>query len=76
MAGPAQGLPAAPAPSGLATHAANVLRLVVKELRSIRADPVMLFLVVYAFSFAVQSVASGASTDGSARPAWPPRAVP
>ncbi|KMO34392.1 membrane protein [Methylobacterium variabile] len=63
MAGPAQGLPAAPAPSGLATHAANVLRLVVKELRSIRADPVMLFLVVYAFSFAVQSVASGASTE-------------
>ncbi len=54
-------LPAAPA--GLATHAANVLRLVVKELYSIRADPIMLFLVVYSFSVAVHTVASGASTE-------------
>ncbi|AWN36337.1 ABC transporter permease [Methylobacterium radiodurans] len=57
-----QGLTTAP-PSSLATHAANVLRLVVKELYSIRADPVMLFLVVYAFSFAVYTVAAGASTE-------------
>ncbi len=54
---------AAPAPLGFGTHAANVFRLIVKELRSIRADPVMLFLVVYAFTFAVHSVASGASTE-------------
>ena len=33
--------------------AANVVRLVAKELRSIRADPIMLFLVIYAFSLAV-----------------------
>ena len=54
---------AAPAPLGFGTHTANVFRLIVKELRSIRADPVMLFLVVYAFTFAVHSVASGASTE-------------
>ncbi|KQQ27224.1 hypothetical protein ASF53_20255 [Methylobacterium sp. Leaf123] len=57
----------APSPArtklGLGTHAANVARLIVKELRSIRADPVMLFLVVYAFSIAVHTVASGASTE-------------
>ncbi|MGA0596327.1 ABC transporter permease [Enterovirga sp. CN4-39] len=48
---------------GFRTHAQNVFRLVVKELRSIRADPVMLFLVVYAFTLAVYTVASGASTE-------------
>ncbi|CAO4186384.1 ABC transporter permease [Methylorubrum extorquens] len=71
MAAPAQApaqIPAraqvpAPAPLGFGTHVANVFRLIVKELRSIRADPVMLFLVVYAFSFAIVSVASGASTE-------------
>jgi ABC-2 type transport system permease protein len=47
----------------LLVHAVNVYRLVVKELRSIRADPVMLILVVYAFSVAVYTVASGASTE-------------
>ena len=34
-----------------------------KELRSIRADPMMLVLVVYTFSVAVYTVATGASTE-------------
>jgi ABC-2 type transport system permease protein len=65
MGSPATPDRTAPAPFriGLGTHAANLFRLIVKELRSIRADPVMLFLVVYAFTFAVYSVASGASTE-------------
>jgi ABC-2 type transport system permease protein len=48
---------------GLLTHLVNVYRLVVKELRSIRADPMMLILVAYAFSVAVYTVATGASTE-------------
>lgn len=40
------------------THVGNVVRLVIKELRSIRADPVMLFLVAYAFSLAIYMVSS------------------
>ena len=63
MGGPAPSDRTAPFRIGLGTHAANLFRLVVKELRSIRADPVMLCLVVYAFTFAVHSVASGASTE-------------
>lgn len=43
----------------------NVLRLVVKELRSIRADPIMLFLLVYAFSISVNTVATGALTEAT-----------
>ncbi len=43
----------------------NVLRLVVKELRSIRSDPVMLILVVYAFSISVNTVATGAVTEAT-----------
>jgi ABC-2 type transport system permease protein len=38
---------------------ANVFRLGVKELWSLRRDPVMLFLIVYAFSVAVVMVSSG-----------------
>src|SRR6516165_513643 len=48
---------------GLLTHLVNVYRLALKELRSIRADPMMLVLVVYAFSVAVYTVATGASTE-------------
>lgn len=39
-------------------HVVNVFRLIGKELRSIRADPVMLCLVAYAFSLAIYMVAS------------------
>jgi ABC-2 type transport system permease protein len=48
---------------GLLTHLANIYRLAVKELRSIRADPMMLILVAYTFSVAVYTVATGASTE-------------
>jgi ABC-2 type transport system permease protein len=48
---------------GLLIHLQNIYRLVIKELRSIRADPMMLVLVVYAFSVAVYTVATGASTE-------------
>ena len=49
----------------LKRHLANIYRLVVKELRSIRADPIMLVLVIYAFSLAVYTVATGASTEAT-----------
>ena len=48
---------------GLITHLVNIYRLAVKELRSIRADPMMLILVAYTFSVAVYTVATGASTE-------------
>jgi ABC-2 type transport system permease protein len=47
----------------LRTHLVNIGRLVIKELRSIRADPVMLILVVYSFTIAVYTVSTGASTE-------------
>jgi ABC-2 type transport system permease protein len=47
----------------LLVHIQNIYRLVIKELRSIRADPMMLVLVVYAFTVAVYTVATGASTE-------------
>jgi ABC-2 type transport system permease protein len=46
-------------------HLVNIFRLVIKELRSIRADPVMLILVVYAFSISVNTVATGAVTEAT-----------
>jgi ABC-2 type transport system permease protein len=49
--------------SELGRHLANICRLVIKELRSIRADPVMLVPVAYAFSLAVYTVSTGASTE-------------
>lgn len=42
---------------------ANVLLLGIKELRSLRADPVLLTLIVYAFSIAVYSAAEDASIE-------------
>ncbi|MGE5159459.1 MAG: ABC transporter permease [Gemmatimonas sp.] len=46
-------------------HVVNTIKLVVKELRSIRADPTMLVLVAYAFSISVNTVATGAVTDAT-----------
>src|SRR5271155_5093791 len=46
-------------------HAINIFRLVIKELRSIRSDPTMLILVVYAFSISVNTVATGAVTEAT-----------
>ena len=48
---------------GLRRIIQNIYRLAIKELRSIRADPMMLVLVAYAFSVAVYTVATGASTE-------------
>jgi ABC-2 type transport system permease protein len=52
-------------PLTLIDHVFNVLRLVVKELRSIRSDPTMLILVAYAFSISVNTVATGAVTEAT-----------
>ena len=49
----------------LRDHVTNILRLVIKELRSIRADPTMLVLVAYAFSISVNTVATGAVTEAT-----------
>ncbi|RAI58212.1 ABC transporter permease [Roseicella frigidaeris] len=41
----------------------NVLWLTLKELRVLRADPVLLLLVVYTFTIAVYTVATGVKTE-------------
>ena len=46
-------------------HVTNIYHLVIKELRSIRSDPTMLILVVYAFSISVNTVATGAVTEAT-----------
>jgi ABC-2 type transport system permease protein len=64
---PATSRPGAPPEQGrregLLTHVVNIYRLAVKELRSIRAGPMMLLLVAYTFTAAVYTVATGASTE-------------
>lgn len=49
--------------AALVIHLENILRLVVKELRSLRADPIMLVLVAYTFSIAVYTVATGVKLE-------------
>lgn len=44
-------------------HIAHTFRLGVKELRSLRADPVLILLIVYTFTVAVYSVATGAKLE-------------
>jgi ABC-2 type transport system permease protein len=46
-------------------HVTNIYHLVIKELRSIRADPVMLVLLIYSFSISVNTVATGAVTEAT-----------
>jgi ABC-2 type transport system permease protein len=41
----------------------NIFRLGIKELRSLRRDPVLLMLVVYAFSYGIYSAATGTSSE-------------
>lgn len=56
----------APKPDRLAKlwrHVANIYRLTIKELRSIRSDPIMLLLVAYSFTIAIYASATGASTE-------------
>ncbi len=43
----------------------NIARLGVKELRSLRSDPVLVFLIVYAFSFGIYEVATGVKFEVS-----------
>jgi ABC-2 type transport system permease protein len=49
----------------LRLHLANVYRLTIKELRSIRSDPIMLVLIAYSFTFAIYAAATGASTEAT-----------
>ena len=51
--------------AALRLHLANVYRLTIKELRSIRSDPIMLVLVAYAFTIAIYAAATGASTEAT-----------
>jgi ABC-2 type transport system permease protein len=50
---------------GLGAHLANIYRLTIKELRSIRADPIMLVLVVFAFTIFVYTGATGAKMEAT-----------
>ena len=47
----------------MALRLANVFRLGAKELYSLRADPILLIMIVYAFTFAVYAQATGAKTE-------------
>src|SRR6516164_7801666 len=49
----------------LRLHLVNVYRLVIKELRSFRSDPIMLALVAYSFTLAIYAAATGASTEAT-----------
>ncbi|MBV8525215.1 MAG: ABC transporter permease, partial [Acetobacteraceae bacterium] len=48
---------------GLLTHLENIFYLTIKELRSIRADYILLVLVLYTYTIAVYTVAIGVSTN-------------
>src|SRR5208282_1232027 len=48
---------------GQLTHLKNVFYLTIKELRSIRADYMVLILVAYVYTVAVYTVATGVSTN-------------
>ena len=39
--------------------------MLIKELRSIRSDPILLVLVAYAFTFAIYAAATGARTEAT-----------
>lgn len=43
----------------------NIFRLGVKELRSLRSDPVLVFLIIYAFSWGIYEVATGVKFEVS-----------
>ena len=51
--------------SRLRRHLANIYRLIIKELRGIRSDPIMLVLVAYSFTIAIYAAATGASTEAT-----------
>src|SRR5262252_4071418 len=49
----------------LRRHLAHIYQLTIKELRSIRSDPIMLALVAYTFTIAVYATASGMKTEAT-----------
>jgi ABC-2 type transport system permease protein len=49
----------------LQRHLANIYRLTIKELRSVRSDPVMLLLIAYSFTIAIYAAATGATTEAT-----------
>jgi ABC-2 type transport system permease protein len=49
----------------LRLHLGNIYRLMIKELRSFRSDPIMLLLVAYSFTIAIYAAATGASTEAT-----------
>jgi len=49
----------------LRLHLTNIFRLIIKELRSFRSDPIMLALVAYSFTIAIYAAATGASTEAT-----------
>src|SRR5271167_4768102 len=51
--------------TNLRLHLANIYRLMIKELRGLRSDPIMLLLVAYSFTFAIYAAATGASTEAT-----------
>jgi len=51
--------------ANLRLHLANIYFLMIKELRGLRSDPIMLGLVAYSFSIAIYAVATGASTEAT-----------
>lgn len=52
-------------PSAFRHSLLNIFRLGIKELRSLRSDPVLVFLIVYAFSFGIYEVATGVKFEVS-----------
>jgi len=58
--------PETPGSTGFAKlrlHVANIYRLFLKELSSIRSDPIVLAVIAYTFTISVYAVATGASTE-------------
>src|SRR5208283_3054832 len=51
--------------TNLRLHLANIYQLMIKELRGLRSDPIMLLLVAYSFTFAIYTAATGASTEAT-----------
>jgi ABC-type multidrug transport system, permease component len=52
-----------PSRQRLKDRLANILWLCVKELRSIKADPILVILILYTFTYAIYAVANGAKTE-------------
>ena len=55
---------------GLLTHLKNIYHLSIKELRSIRADYIILVLVLYTFTLAVYTIATGVSDRTTKFDGW------